>query len=48
MTQVPLEARPAEHHKLGGYETWLGTSRFVPEAEQQILAKLLEMTAALK
>ena len=37
-----------EHHKLGGYETWLGTSRFEVDASEKILARLLQMTAAMK
>ncbi len=37
-----------EHHKLGGYETWLGTSRFEVDASEKILARLLEMVAAMK
>lgn len=37
-----------EQHKLGGYETWLGTNRFEVEASEKILAHLLEMAAALK
>jgi len=37
-----------EHHKLGGYETWLGTNRLEPQASTKILARLLQMTASLK
>jgi hypothetical protein len=37
-----------EHHKLGGYETWLGTNRFEVEASEKILNKLLEMVTALQ
>jgi neutral ceramidase len=37
-----------EHHKLGGYETWLGTNRLEIEASEKILAKLLEMVGSLK
>jgi neutral ceramidase len=37
-----------EHHKLGGYETWLGTNRLEVEASNKILAKLLGMVEALK
>jgi len=33
------------HHALGGYETWLGTSRLDPEASDKMLKALLEMTA---
>ncbi|MFM7072279.1 MAG: hypothetical protein ACKO38_10860 [Planctomycetota bacterium] len=36
-----------EHHRLGGYETWLGTNRVEFDASTKILAKLLEMTATL-
>ncbi|MEQ1858670.1 MAG: hypothetical protein ABMA13_01900 [Chthoniobacteraceae bacterium] len=35
-------------HKLGGYETWLGTSRFEFDASEKILARLLEMVASMK
>ncbi len=37
-----------EHHRLGGYETWLGTSRLEFEASTKILDQLLKMTAAMK
>ncbi|MBI3880803.1 MAG: hypothetical protein HY301_12190 [Verrucomicrobia bacterium] len=37
-----------EHHKLGGYETWLGTNRLEVEASNKILALLLELVGALK
>jgi hypothetical protein len=36
------------HHKLGGYETWLGTNRLETEASNKLLAQLLEMTAEIK
>jgi hypothetical protein len=36
-----------EHHRLGGYETWLGTNRVEVDASTKILAKLLEMTGSL-
>jgi hypothetical protein len=36
------------HHKLGGYETWLGTNRLELEASDKLLAELLDMAAALK
>jgi hypothetical protein len=36
------------HHKLGGYETWLGTNRLEVEASDKLLAQLLEMAAELK
>jgi len=35
-------------HKLGGYETWLGTNRVEPEASDKLLAELLEMAAAIR
>jgi Neutral/alkaline non-lysosomal ceramidase, N-terminal len=35
-------------HKLGGYETWLGTNRLEPEASDKLLANLLEMAAEIK
>jgi len=31
------------HHKLGGYETWLGTNRMEVAASEKMLAQLLEM-----
>lgn len=37
-----------EQHKLGGYETWLGTNRLEIAAADKILARLLEMTAQMK
>lgn len=37
-----------EQHKLGGYETWLGTNRVEFEASRKITAKLLELFAKLK
>ncbi|OGV62297.1 MAG: hypothetical protein A2283_17675 [Lentisphaerae bacterium RIFOXYA12_FULL_48_11] len=37
-----------EQHKLGGYETWLGTNRLEIEAAPKILAKLLAMLDGLK
>lgn len=36
-----------EHHRLGGYETWLGTNRLVPDAEPQIVDTLLGLFARL-
>jgi hypothetical protein len=33
----------ARHHALGGYETWLGTSRLEPQASEKMLNALLEM-----
>lgn len=35
-------------HRLGGYETWLGTNRLEVEASDKLLAELLEMAAELK
>jgi hypothetical protein len=35
-------------HKLGGYETWLGTNRLEPEASDKLLAELLSMAEELK
>lgn len=37
-----------EHHKLGGYETWLGTNRVEIEAAPKIVAAVLEMLGELK
>lgn len=34
-------------HELGGYETWLGTSRLEPQASDKLLAALLEMAAEI-
>ena len=39
---------PPEQVDLGGYETWLGTNLLERTAADKILARLLEMTAALK
>jgi hypothetical protein len=36
------------HHKLGGYETWLGTNRLEPEASEKLLDALVAMTKELK
>ena len=38
----------AEQHKLGGYETWLGTSRIEFEASAKIVDRLLAMFKSLK
>lgn len=35
-------------HRLGGYETWLGTNRLEPEASEKLLGSLLEMAAEVK
>ncbi len=37
-----------EQHQLGGYETWLGTSKVEKQASTKILNALLEMFAELK
>jgi len=37
-----------EQHKLGGYETWLGTNRVETEASRKIVSKLLELFTRLK
>jgi len=37
-----------EQHKLGGYETWLGTSRVETDASTKIVKSLLEMFDELK
>lgn len=37
-----------EHHKLGGYETWLGTSRLEIEAAPKIVEELLGMFESLR
>jgi len=34
-----------KQHELGGYETWLGTSRFEPQASVKMLNALLEMAS---
>ena len=36
-----------EQHKLGGYETWLGTSKVEEQASVKIVDALLEMFAEL-
>ena len=38
----------AKQHELGGYETWLGTSRFEPQAAEKMLDTLLEMAAEVR
>jgi hypothetical protein len=35
-------------HELGGYETWLGSSRFEPKASDKMLNALLEMAAEVR
>lgn len=37
-----------EQHKLGGYETWLGTNRVETEASTKIVAKVLELFGRVK
>jgi len=37
-----------EQHKLGGYETWLGTNRVEIETEPKLVARLLEMLERLR
>ncbi len=39
---------PPNQHKLGGYETWLGTSRFQPQSSEILIKHLLEMLQELK
>jgi neutral ceramidase len=39
---------PPNQHKLGGYETWLGTSRFATDSSDVLIQNLLEMLAELK
>ncbi|MCB1131159.1 MAG: hypothetical protein KDN05_08520, partial [Verrucomicrobiae bacterium] len=39
---------PPNQHELGGYETWLGTSRFEKEASVKLTKALLEMLGELK
>ena len=35
-------------HRLGGYETWIGTNRVEPDASDKLLAVLLEMASELR
>jgi len=35
------------HFELGGYETWIGTSRLEPQASEKMLGALLDMAAEL-
>jgi neutral ceramidase len=37
-----------EQHKLGGYETWLGTNRVEFEAAPKMIARLLAMLKEMK
>jgi hypothetical protein len=37
-----------KQHELGGYETWLGTNRFEPQASEKMLDTLLEMAAEVR
>jgi len=39
---------PPHQHKLGGYETWLGTSRFVEDTSVVLAKNLFEMLAELE
>ncbi len=39
---------PPNQHKLGGYETWWGTSRFQPQSSEILIKHLLEMLRELK
>ena len=39
---------PPNQHKLGGYETWLGTSRFQPQSSEILIKHLLEMLTELR
>ena len=39
---------PPNQHKLGGYETWWGTSRFQPQSSEILIKHLLEMLNELK
>jgi len=39
---------PPNQHKLGGYETWLGTSKFEEDTSDILTRHLLEMLAELK
>ena len=39
---------PPNQHKLGGYETWLGTSRFQPQSSEILIKNLIEMLDELK
>ena len=39
---------PPNQHKLGGYETWLGTSRFQAQSSEILIRNLLEMLKELK
>ena len=39
---------PPNQHKLGGYETWLGTSRFQPQSSEILIKHLLEMLQELR
>jgi neutral ceramidase len=38
---------PPNQHKLGGYETWLGTSRFAVDSSDILIRNLLEMLGEL-
>jgi neutral ceramidase len=36
------------HHRLGGYETWLGTNRLETEASDKLLAELFDMASEIR
>ena len=36
------------HHKLGGYETWLGTNRLEPQASVKLLDAVVELAGEMK
>jgi hypothetical protein len=37
-----------EQHRLGGYETWLGTSRLEEQASDKMLDELIRMTETVR
>lgn len=39
---------PPSQRELGGFETWIGTCRFVPESSGILVGNLLEMLEALR
>ena len=39
---------PPNQHKLGGYETWWGTSRFQSQSSEILIEELLKMLDELK
>ena len=38
----------AEQHKLGGYESWLGTNRVEPQAAPKMIVRLLAMMQEMR